>query len=50
MCRSFWALDATIGERLQSIHSAVERILESPKGNTLAGLRIKDLIQEGHQY
>ncbi|MGA7853124.1 MAG: hypothetical protein WCA15_07330 [Candidatus Acidiferrales bacterium] len=44
------ALDATNGERLQSVRAAVERILELRKGNKLAGLQIKDLIHEGHQY
>lgn len=44
------ALDATDGERLHSVRSAVERMLELRKGNKLAGLQIKDLIHEGHQY
>jgi hypothetical protein len=42
--------DATKGERIQSVRSAVERILALRKGNKLAGLQIKDLIHEGHQY
>lgn len=44
------AFDATNGEHLHSVRSAVERILELRKGNRLAGLQIKDLIHEGHQY
>ncbi|MFZ0882167.1 MAG: hypothetical protein WAN14_02100 [Candidatus Acidiferrales bacterium] len=44
------ALDANNGERLKSVRAAVERILELRKGNKLAGLQIKDLIHEGHQY
>lgn len=44
------ALDASNGEREHSALSAVERILELRKGNKLAGLQIKDLIHEGHQY
>lgn len=34
----------------QSVCAAVDRILELRKANTLAGLRIKDLIHEGHKY
>lgn len=37
-------------ERLQSVRSAIDRILELRKGNKLAGLRTKDLIHEGHHY
>ena len=41
----------TAGEqRLQSVHAAIDRILELRKGNKLAGLRTKDLIHEGHKY
>jgi plasmid stability protein len=44
------ALD-TIGEqRLQSVRAAIERILDLRTGNKLAGLRVKDLIHEGHKY
>lgn len=44
------ALDATKEQRLQSVCTAIERILELRKGNNLAGLRTKDLIHEGHKY
>lgn len=41
----------TNGEReLQTVRAAIDRILELRKGNKLAGLRIKDLIHEGHKY
>jgi len=43
------ALDAG-GERLQSVGAAIDRIIELRKGNRLEGLRIKDLIHEGHKY
>jgi hypothetical protein len=36
--------------RLQSVRAAIDRILELRKGNNLAGLRIRDLIHEGHKY
>ena len=36
--------------RLQSVRAAINRILELRKGNKLAGLRIRDLIHEGHKY
>lgn len=44
------ALEAAGEERLQSVGSAIDRILELRKGNSLAGLRTKDLIHEGHKY
>jgi hypothetical protein len=34
---------------LQSVRAAIDRIVEARKGNKLAGLRIKDLIHEGHK-
>lgn len=41
----------TSGEmRLQSVRAAIERIVNLRKGNMLAGLRTKDLIQEGRKY
>lgn len=41
----------TTGEgRLQSVRAAIDRILELRKGNKLTGLRIKDLIHEGHRH
>ena len=43
-------LDATGEGHLQSVRSAIERILELRKGNKLGGLRTKDLIHEGHKY
>lgn len=43
-------LDVAGERRLQSVRSAIERILELRKGNRLAGLRTKDLIHEGHKY
>lgn len=43
-------LEAGTDMHLPSIRSAVDRIVELPKGNKLAGLRIKDLIHEGHRF
>ena len=43
-------LDATSEGRLQSVRSAIERILELRKGNKLGRLRTKDFIHEGHKY
>ncbi|MFZ0706688.1 MAG: hypothetical protein WAM71_13865 [Candidatus Korobacteraceae bacterium] len=41
----------TAGEHhVESIHAAIERILDLRKGNKLAGLRTEDLIHEGHKY
>lgn len=41
----------TTGEgHLQSVRAAIDRILELRKGNKLTGLRIKDLIHEGHRH
>lgn len=34
----------------RSIGEAIDRILELRKGNILGGLKIKDLIHEGHKY
>jgi hypothetical protein len=36
--------------RQQSVAEAVDRIRELRKGNKLSGLKIKDLIHEGHKY
>jgi plasmid stability protein len=44
------ALETSGEQRLQSVHAAIDRILELRKGNRLAGLRTKDLIHEGHKY
>jgi hypothetical protein len=44
------ALDTTGEGHLQSVRVAIERIFDLRKGNKLAGLRTKDLIQEGHKY
>lgn len=33
-----------------SVGQAIDRIRELRKGNTLSGLKIKDLIHEGHRY
>jgi hypothetical protein len=33
-----------------SVSQAIDRIRELRKGNTLNGLKIKDLIHEGHRY
>jgi hypothetical protein len=39
------------GETLQgSVSDAIDRIRELRKENTLAGLKTKDLIHEGHKY
>ena len=43
-------IEATGEARLQSVRTAIVRILELRKGNKLAGLRVKDLIHEGHKY
>jgi post-segregation antitoxin (ccd killing protein) len=42
--------DATNERHLESIRAAIDGILELREGNQLAGLRIKDLIHEGHKY
>lgn len=34
----------------KSVGEAIDRIRELRKQNTLGGLRIKDLIHEGHKY
>ena len=44
------ALPATGEEHLQSVRAAIDGILELRKGNKLAGLRTKELIQEGRKY
>lgn len=44
------ALDATNGARAESIGQAIDRIRELRKGNNLAGLRLKDLLHEGHKF
>lgn len=36
--------------KLRSVAEAVDSIRDLRKGNTLGGLRIKDLIHEGHKY
>jgi len=40
----------TAGVHLELVRAAVQRILELRKGNKLWGLRMKDLIHEGHKY
>jgi hypothetical protein len=35
---------------LRCASAAIDRIRELRKGNTLSGLSIKDLINEGHKY
>lgn len=37
-------------QRLESVRAGIDRILKLRKGNSLAGLRIKDAIHEGHKY
>jgi hypothetical protein len=44
------ALESMGERRLESARAAIERILELRKGTKLAGLRVKDLIHEGHKY
>jgi post-segregation antitoxin (ccd killing protein) len=34
----------------KSVGEAIDRIREMRKGNTLGGVKIKDLIHEGHKY
>jgi hypothetical protein len=42
---------ATAEAKRKKLHDvAIERILDLRKGNKLAGLRMKDLIHEGHKY
>ena len=36
--------------RQRTVGEAIDRIRELRKGNTLGGLKIKDLIHEGHKY
>lgn len=43
-------LPAANETRPQSVSETIERIRELRKGKKLAGLRIKDLIHEGHKY
>jgi post-segregation antitoxin (ccd killing protein) len=35
---------------LRAVGEAIDRIKELRKGNTLSGLKIKDLINEGRKY
>lgn len=42
--------EASAVVQLESIHAAVDKLRELRKGNTLDGLKIKDLIHEGHKY
>ena len=35
---------------LRSVDEAIESIRELRKGNRLGGLKVKDLIHEGHKY
>jgi plasmid stability protein len=44
------ALETAGEQHLQSVRAAIDRILELPKGNRLAGLQRKELIHEGHKY
>jgi plasmid stability protein len=44
------AVDTPRQQRLQSVSVVIERILQLRKGNTLAGIRTRDLIHEGHKY
>jgi post-segregation antitoxin (ccd killing protein) len=34
----------------KSVGEAIDRILELRKGNTLGGLKVRDLIHEGRKY
>jgi hypothetical protein len=36
--------------RQRTVAEAIDSIRELRKGNTLGGLKIKDLIHEGHKY
>jgi hypothetical protein len=38
------------GDKRRSIAEAIESIRELRKGNRLGGLKIKDLVHEGHKY
>ena len=38
------------GRDLRAVGEAIDRIRELRKGNTLGGLKIKDLINEGRKY
>ena len=37
-------------DRLDAIGAAIDRIRELRKNNALSGLRLKDLLHEGHKY
>ena len=39
-----------MGARQHSVGEAIDTIRELRKGNKLGGLKIKDLIHEGHRY
>ena len=43
-------LDVTNGVRPELVGQAIDRIRELRKGNKLAGLRLKELLHEGHKY
>lgn len=42
--------DQPPAEKRMTVQEAVDRIRELRKGNTLGGLSIKDLINEGRKY
>lgn len=42
--------DQPPAEKRVTVQQAVDRIRELRKGNTLAGLSVKDLINEGRKY
>lgn len=44
------AIASEEGTTQASIGKAIDRIRELRRQNTLGGLRIKDLIHEGHKY
>ena len=44
------SLDVTNVDRAKAVGQAIDRIRELRKGNKLGGLRIRDLIHEGHKY
>lgn len=50
MALELFATDREAAERRIAAREAVDRIRELRKGNTLGGLSVKDLINEGRKY
>ncbi|HVB87453.1 MAG TPA: hypothetical protein VNK23_12405 [Candidatus Dormibacteraeota bacterium] len=41
---------ATSEPEIESVRAAIDRLTELRKGNKLGGLRLKDLVHQGHKY